>query len=375
MIFGTSAAGESLYFREPGSRAAGFISAIRTKSALIQKKILGYGKRFRFALGFALFLIFAGAGAQPMAANVDAEALERFQRGIVLAEQKQTESALAVFEQLTRDYPGWPEPFNNLAVLYASRGEEKKAEAALLAALRTHPSYALIYRNLNDLYAGIAERAYRKALESEAGETDPPRLALATEVALPRDTTGSVSIASPAEGERAVPDTVAAVAARTETAVVNRPVSEPEPPPLQVAAALAEPLKEPLTRTREPAATQSPGQTGLENEVLDAVTSWLSAWSSQDVERYLSFYGHHFQPGGGVSRERWESLRRVRVSKPAFIEVRIAEPMVRLEAGDRAVVRFLQRYRSNTFEGRTWKTLHMSRGPSGWKIIREQTGS
>ncbi|NIQ25047.1 MAG: tetratricopeptide repeat protein, partial [Gammaproteobacteria bacterium] len=83
---------------------------------------------------------------------------------------------------LTEDYPQWPEPYNNLAVLYAERGEEKKAEQALLAAMATHPSYALVHKNLEALYAGMAGRAYRKALNSDAAVPAPPKLRLAERV-------------------------------------------------------------------------------------------------------------------------------------------------------------------------------------------------
>lgn len=329
-------------------------------------------------LAFALAALPPVVGsAQSVDANVDADALARFQQGIRLAEQKQTESALGVFEQLTRDYPGWPEPWNNLAVLYASRGEEKKAEAALLAALRTHPSYALIYRNLNSLYAGIAERAYRKALESGEEIAEPPKLALATQAEPPRVDTAPAPVAQQTGDERTVSETPVKTSPSQDQAAAPRDAeAEPEPGPVRVAGVLADPLEAPLTRTRAPAATDAAGTAPTpEKEVLDAVGSWIDAWSSQDVEAYLGFYGRNFDPGNGVSRARWEEIRRLRVSTPSFIDVRIDEPQVRLESGDRAVVRFLQQYRSNTFEGRTWKTLHMSRGSSGWKIIRERTGS
>ena len=47
----------------------------------------------------------------------DAEA--RFSRGIALTKLNRTAEAMKVFTDLTRDYPQLPEPYNNLAVLYA----------------------------------------------------------------------------------------------------------------------------------------------------------------------------------------------------------------------------------------------------------------
>ncbi|MDP9139341.1 MAG: tetratricopeptide repeat protein, partial [Pseudomonadota bacterium] len=70
----------------------------------------------------------------------DAEA--RFVRGLALVKLDRSKDAIRVFADLTRDYPQLPEPFNNLAVLYAAEGDYEKARDALEAALATHPSYA-----------------------------------------------------------------------------------------------------------------------------------------------------------------------------------------------------------------------------------------
>jgi len=62
----------------------------------------------------------------------DAEA--RFSRGLVLVKLSRTDEAIKVFADLTRDYPQLPEPYNNLAVLYAQKGDYEKARDALEAA-------------------------------------------------------------------------------------------------------------------------------------------------------------------------------------------------------------------------------------------------
>ncbi|HPU53091.1 MAG TPA: tetratricopeptide repeat protein, partial [Burkholderiaceae bacterium] len=46
----------------------------------------------------------------------------RFLYGVIMAEQKRTDDAINVFEQLTQDFPELPEPHNNLAVVLAGRG-------------------------------------------------------------------------------------------------------------------------------------------------------------------------------------------------------------------------------------------------------------
>src|SRR5262245_51460233 len=47
----------------------------------------------------------------------------RFTKGLILAEQNKVAEAVDVFTALSRDYPDLPEPYNNLAVLYAAQGQ------------------------------------------------------------------------------------------------------------------------------------------------------------------------------------------------------------------------------------------------------------
>jgi len=291
-----------------------------------------------------MFSAFAGAQSAPEPVN--AAALARFERAVALAPQKPAE-AIQMFEALSRDHPGWPEPYNNLAVLYAQRGEEKKAEQALLSAMGTHPTYALVHKNLEALYAGMAGRAYRKALNDDSAGPAPPKLALADRI-----DTATVAATRPA----------ITLAAREAS-----PRPEPEPEPVAVVARTVPVAPQPAPSSPEP-------REDARRAVLSTLASWLEAWSSQDVERYLSFYGHHFEPVKGMTRDHWAEVRRKRVAAPEFIDVDIQNPSVTFQASDRASVRFLQIYRSNTFDGQTLKTLRLSRDSDGWKIVGEETG-
>ena len=47
--------------------------------------------------------------------------------------------AIAIFQRLTAGYPELPEPYNNLAVLYARQGDFDRRRAALEKALRANP--------------------------------------------------------------------------------------------------------------------------------------------------------------------------------------------------------------------------------------------
>ena len=93
----------------------------------------------------------------------------RFLRGVILTELGRTSEAITTFSRLTEDYPELPEPYNNLAVLYAGQNQFDKARASLEMAIRTNPSYATAHENLGDVYARLASQAYSRALQFEAG--------------------------------------------------------------------------------------------------------------------------------------------------------------------------------------------------------------
>jgi Flp pilus assembly protein TadD len=80
----------------------------------------------------------------------------RFLKGVIQTESGKPADAIATFSKLTEDFPELPEPYNNLAVLYAGQSQFDKARAALEMAIRTNPSYATAHENLGDVYAKLA---------------------------------------------------------------------------------------------------------------------------------------------------------------------------------------------------------------------------
>ena len=103
----------------------------------------------------------------------------RFLRGVVETDQGHADAAMATFRGLIEDYPELPEPYNNLAVLLAQRGEYESARVALETAIRTAPDWSVPHENLGDIYARLAALEYAQAVKfDKSNKTAPAKLAL-----------------------------------------------------------------------------------------------------------------------------------------------------------------------------------------------------
>jgi tetratricopeptide (TPR) repeat protein len=106
----------------------------------------------------------------------------RFVRGVILSDMNDTAAARLVFEQLTEDFPELPEPYNNLAVLYAADGQLDRARGALEMALLARPDYATAHENMGDVYLQMAADAYQRAATLQ-----PSNRAISSKLALTRE--------------------------------------------------------------------------------------------------------------------------------------------------------------------------------------------
>ena len=199
----------------------------------------------------------------------------RFLKGVIQTESGKPTDAIGTFVKLTEDYPELPEPYNNLAVLYASQGQYDKARAALEMAIRTNPSYATAHENLGDVYAKLASQAYSKALQLDSSNTGvQPKLALI----------GGVF----ALGAKGVRPTAPAVTPATQTPT-TAPAGKPSastlgpanvsPPPAIAAATPVKPAATAASTTLATAPTPA-APSGAEKDVEAAVTAWAAAWSA-----------------------------------------------------------------------------------------------
>ena len=127
----------------------------------------------------------------------------RFLRGIALTNDGKTEDAITAFRLLTEDYPELPEPYNNLAVIYARQGDLDRARSALEAAVRNNPNYAVAHENLGDIYARLAYQSYAQSL-AKGGRPAAlnPKLKQLKDMLQP-----AASVAAPAAGPAAAQPT------------------------------------------------------------------------------------------------------------------------------------------------------------------------
>ncbi len=93
-----------------------------------------------------------------------------YMKGMLLLAEGDNEGAKEVFSTLVTDYPSLPEPYNNLAAIYASEGDLEKARSLLEDLLKENPDYVVALENLGDVYTKLAADSYRRARALEPGQ-------------------------------------------------------------------------------------------------------------------------------------------------------------------------------------------------------------
>ncbi len=298
----------------------------------------------------------------------------RFLKGLILAEQGKNAEAIQIFIRLTEEYPELPEPYNNLAVLYASQGQYDKARHALEMAISTHPSYATAHENLGDIYAKMASQAYDKALQLDKGNvTAQTKLSLVKELF---SASGKVNRA-PAKSEAPkVTPAPAALAPAIAPAKPEPPKAAPAPvvtpaPPAPVPA-----KPEAAKPAPEVKPTPAPAESNVDAEsaVLKSLNGWAKAWSGKNVAGYLGYYARDFKVPGGENRAAWEKSRKERIGKPKSIHVAIESPRVTFSDASHASVTFKQAYKSDALSTSTQKTVVLVKTGDKWLIQQERIG-
>lgn len=314
------------------------------------------------------------------------DAQGRFLKGLILTELNRYADAIKVFTTLADDYPELPEPYNNLAVLYAAQGQYDQAKQSLEMAIRTHPSYATAHENLGDIYAKMASQSYDKALQLDRTNTSAKtKLSLIKDLFNPLGRANTTSVAKaneqvvqpPAEAAPTMPVVPVALAApitRNVIAAVTTDTAGPVATPAEKFEQLADnkaPADSGKTAPSEVAKPAGKAQPAVKIDTpAKLVKAWSEAWSQQDVARYLSFYEADYAPTG-MDHASWVSQRKERIESPQSIKVEISHLRAQVK-GDSAKVSFRQRYTSDRIKSDDKKSLQLKKIAGSWQITGER---
>lgn len=300
----------------------------------------------------------------------------QFLKGLILTEQNKTEEAIKVFTSLNENFPELPEPYNNLAVLYAGQGQYEKAKSALEMAIHAHPSYVTAHENLGDIYAKLASQSYDRVLQLDHNNV-AAKSKLAILVGLFQDV--------PRTKPHPVRTSDKPSEIVTNNAVTIAPVvsSVPASPTLPtsavpiVASESAVPAIGTSLLASTPLSGPDPEKEALKartNEVLSSVNAWVSAWENRQTKKYLSFYSPAFHPSQkGLSRAKWAEQRKNDIDDSKNIQIGISRVAVNFGDDTHATIKFQQslkfgKMRKSKFSR---KSLSMIKSGDKWLITEE----
>ncbi|MDQ6979887.1 MAG: tetratricopeptide repeat protein [Ghiorsea sp.] len=273
--------------------------------------------------------------------------------GVAHVHQQQFHQAIEAFRKVISLRPDLAEPHNNLAAVYNNLGDTKAAVKELEVALEKRPSYTIAEENLADLYIKLALQHYRNTLKTSPNPVIEQRYARLIQVRnpMPDDVSSQPSSGTPTT-EQNTPQHTEKKAAQTHIltpiVAVQRKAAQSPPPAMPAIA--------------------DQSITG----VLDALEAWREAWSSQNLDAYFSAYTDDYQPDARFnSLDAWKTYKKRVISNKSFIRIEFEQVEVNMQGRDIATVKLLQRFHSNTYNGKDFKKITFKYTPQGWRILAE----
>ena len=244
-----------------------------------------------------------------------------FYKGIIETNMSKHNQAIDTFRDLTERFPELPEPFNNLAVLYAEKGQYDLAKEILEQAIKTNPSYLTAHINLGDIFTKMASEAYNNALEiDKSNNIAITKLSMITQLFNYQPNTKNTKI-----------DSI------NEKKIIK---------PLKVK------------------------KVNISKNILNTVENWKTAWENKDIKEYLSFYSSNFQYPNNMNKADWENYRTNRIITKKIINISLKKTKVKLKK-EKAIVTFTQNYKSGALNQTSTKTLVLVEEDSRWLILEE----
>jgi len=111
------------------------------------------------------------------------------------------------------------------------------------------------------------------------------------------------------------------------------------------------------------------GTISTEQSITEMIDSWLTAWSSKDIEQYGQFYSEDFR-AKGKDRDAWIKYKDQLSKNYDFIKV--TRKNIKIKPGKKFTkVSFEQIYVSSGYKAVGTKNLLLKRSGDQWKIYRE----
>lgn len=323
------------------------------------------------------------------------DAPARFLKGIILTEMGNSDEAIKVFTSLNEDYPELPEPYNNLAVLYAGQGKYEKAKNALEMAIQTHPTYVTAHENLGDIYAKLASQSYDRALQLDHSNT-ATKAKLATIQTLFQETHKAPSgrntqLASApnrgaAEPVRPPAPIVEGIPVTGSDLVGKESMSNVVVAPVVASDVVAAPIASDVAAapigsevaaapTLNAADAEKAAQKARINEVMGYVNAWVSAWENKHLKKYIASYTADFHPSQkGATHAKWADQRRSDIEDSKNIQISISRATVGFSDATHATVKFQQSLKFGKMRKAklSRKTLSMVKTGGKWLIAEEK---
>ena len=107
-------------------------------------------------------------------------------------------------------------------------------------------------------------------------------------------------------------------------------------------------------------------------ELIAFVTGWANAWSTKDIDVYLSKYAADFKTPNGEALNLWQASRKQKISSQGKILVEIEDIKVTMKNENLARIQFKQKYSSDKLTEDSNKNLLVKKIDGKW-FIQEET--
>ena len=241
-----------------------------------------------------------------------------FLRAVTLTKLEKKDLAIETYNSLIEKFPNLPEPYNNLAVLYAEQNRLLEAKEVLEKALQTNNSYSIAHINLGDVYTRMASDAYRKAFELDKSPVANNKLQLINEL-------------------------------------FNYS-------PNMQRNDLVNPISKSTTKSKEEKLA----------ELALFVERWKTSWEDKNLETYFSSYSKYFKVKGDMNYEDWKRTRTEKIINKKEINIKLTNIKFKLKKGFWSV-NMKQAYSSGDYSDEENKTLVIINESGDYRIIEENT--